>query len=219
MKQWGLGFQMYGNDNNQLVPEEGDTTQPINYTGSATSLDNKDYGWYNAVPASISMPPLVSLYPPQSTGQQPLPSSSTIFSCPNAPLPTAAQGYSSPLNANMAYFMYAENSAICVNYSTRQTTTATQTKLTSILKPTDTIFLAEQDTTTATAPSESVTNGKYSAVRHSANKLENFSMCDGSCRPARTNEFARSSSDYYSSSAEWATPRTMYWYPTPSTPN
>ena len=115
--------------------------------------------------------------------------------------------------------MYAESSAICINYSTRKTSGYGQTKLTTIVKPSDTIFLAEQDTATATAPSESVTNGKYSAVRHSGNKLENFAMCDGSCRSARTNEFWRNNSTYYSASAEWAQPQTMYWYPTPNTPN
>jgi len=219
LKQWGLGFTMYAQDNHELVPEEGDTAQPINFTGTTTSLDNKDYAWYNAVPVSISQQPLVNLYPPISTGQQPLAGSSTIFSCPAAPDPTAAQGYSSPLNVNKAYFMYAENSAICVNYSTRQAGGVAQTKLTTIVKPSDTIFLAEQDTTTATAPSESVTNGKYSVVRHSKGKLENFAMCDGSCRSARTNDFFRDTTTYYSSSAEWAVSRTMYWYPTPNTPN
>ena len=224
MKQWGLAFRMYSDDNNDYVPDEGNTLQTINYAGATGSFDNKNYAWYNIVPVSISQPSLVSLYPPQATGKQPLPGSSTLFSCPSAPDPTVAQGYSNPLNANKAYFMYAESSAICVDYSTRynssgQRTGVLQTKLSDIKIPTDTIFLAEQDTTTATAPSESVTNGKYSAVRHSNNKLENFAMCDGSCRTARTNEFWRDSSTYYSASAEWATSRTMYWYPSPTTPN
>src|SRR5690242_15789844 len=68
MKQWGLGFIMYAQDNREIVPEEGDTSSPITSLGSATAVDNKDYAWYNAVPISISMPSLVSLYPPQSTG-------------------------------------------------------------------------------------------------------------------------------------------------------
>ena len=224
MKQWGLAFHMYSGDNNDYVPEEGDTTQPINNAGSTGHMDNKDFAWYNVVPVSISQPSLMNLYPPQSTGQQPLPGSSSIFSCPSSPDPTVAQGYSSPLNGNKAYFMYAESSAICVDYSTRynssgQPTGVGQTKLSNIQKPSDTIFLAEQDTTTATAVSESVTNGKYSAVRHGSGKLENFAMCDGSCRSARTNEFWRDSSTYFSASAEWVTPRTMYWYPSPTTPN
>jgi prepilin-type N-terminal cleavage/methylation domain-containing protein len=221
MKQWGLGFQMYAQDNNEFVPEEGDTTQPINYTGSATSLNNKDFAWYNVVPLSMSQQALWSFY---AAKQPPLAGSSSLFSCPASPDPTTAQGYSNPLNVNKAYFMYAESSAICVNYSTRfnasgQPTGVAQTKLTNIRKPTDTIFLAEQDTTTATAVSESVTNGKYSVARHSNNKLENFAMCDGSCRAARTNEFFRDATTYYSASAEWAVPRTMYWYPSATTPN
>ncbi|HEY1718697.1 MAG TPA: prepilin-type N-terminal cleavage/methylation domain-containing protein [Verrucomicrobiae bacterium] len=223
MKQWGLAFHMYADDNNDYVPEEGDTTEPISNAGSTGHMDNKDYAWYNIVPAGISQPSLMSLYPPQSTGQQPLPASSSIFSCPSTPDPKPPL-YSTPLNANMAFFMYAENSAICVDYTTRynssgQPTGVRQTKLSDIQKPSDTIFMAEQDTTTATAVSESVTNGKYSAIRHGNNKLENFAMCDGSCRSARTNEFWRDSTTYFSASAEWATPRTMYWYPSPTTPN
>jgi prepilin-type N-terminal cleavage/methylation domain-containing protein len=219
LKQWGLGFQMYAQDNHEIVPEEGDTTEPINYTGSATLLDNKDFAWYNAVPVALNQRPLWSFY---AIAQPPLAGSSTIFSCPASPDPSTAapQSYTSPLNVNKAYFMYAESSAICVDYSHRiGPPNSMQTKLTTILKPTDTIFLAEQDTTTATAVSESVTNGKYSAVRHSKNKLENFAMCDGSCRAARTNEFWRDTTTYYSASAEWAVPQTMYWYPTPATPN
>jgi len=223
MKQWGLAFHMYSDENNDYVPEEGDTTEYISYAGSLGHLDNKDYAWYNVVPLSISQPSLMSLYPPQSTGKQPLPGSGSIFSCPATPDPKPPM-YSNPLNANMAFFMYAESSAICVDYSTRYTSTGKptgvpQTKLTDIKIPTDTIFMAEQDTTTATAPAESVTNGKYSAVRHGNNQLENFAMCDGSCRTARTNEFWRDNSTYYSASAEWATPRLMYWYPSPTTPN
>ena len=217
MRQWGLGSHIYCDDNNDFVPEEGDTAEPINFSGAPGILDNKDFAWYNVVASCISQPSLVSLY---AAKQPPLAGSSTIFSCPASPDPTTAQGYSNPLNVNKAYFMYAENSAICVNYFHRVGPPySTQTKLSDMKKPADTIFLAEQDTTTATAPSESVTNGKYSAVRHSYNKLENFAMCDGSCRPARTNEFWRDTATYYSASAEWAVGRTMYWYPTSTTPN
>lgn len=226
MKQWGLAFHMYSDENNDYVPEEGaaSATDTI-FSQVPGHLDNKDYAWYNAVPVSISQPSLMSLYPPYSTGKQPLPGSSSIFSCPSTPDPTAAQGYLNPLSANKAFFMYAESSAICVDYSTRynssgQPTGVPQTKLSDIKKPTDTIFMAEQDTTTVSnIPAESVTNGKYSAVRHGYNKLENFAMCDGSCRTARTNEFWRDTATYYSASAEWAVPRTMYWYPSPTTPN
>ena len=226
MRQWGLGFHMYSDDNNDEVPEEGNTYQSI---ADSISSNNSTAAWYNAVPLTISLPTLVALY--RSTNA-PMPSSQSIFSCPSCPEPTTAEGYYNPLKLTKVFFMYAENSAICVNYSpTRYTgpfpgtpTGVPQTKLSDIKKPTDTIFLAEQDPATANVIAESVTNGKYSAVRHGYNKLENFAMCDGSCRAARTNEFLRSgdntSPDYfYSASVEWAKPRAMYWYPSPTTPN
>jgi len=37
MKQWGLGLRMYTDDSQDLVPEEGNVGEPINYTGSATT--------------------------------------------------------------------------------------------------------------------------------------------------------------------------------------
>jgi prepilin-type N-terminal cleavage/methylation domain-containing protein len=217
LRQWGLAFHMYADDHHDYVPEEGNTSQSIaDYVVS----DNSTAAWYNSVPPAIGLQTLAALY---KSGNSPVPSSGTIFSCPSCPAPDPTK-YKNPPKVSMAFFMYAESSAICVNHSTRydssgKPTGVSQTKLSNIQKPTATIFLAEQDPATTTAVSESVTNGKYSAVRHSNNTLENFAMCDGSSRAARTNEFLRDSSDYYSSAAEWATPRTMYWYPTPTTPN
>ncbi len=63
--------------------------------------------------------------------------------------------------------MYAENSRICINKSTRGD--GPNTKIGQVVKPSDTVFVAEQDTTTATAPSESVTTGYYAVGRHDNN--------------------------------------------------
>jgi prepilin-type N-terminal cleavage/methylation domain-containing protein len=221
LRQWGLAFHIYADDHHDYVPEEGNTSVSI---ADHVVSDNLTAAWYNSVPPTIGSPTLVALY---KSSNSPVPSSQSIFSCPSCPKPATAAGYCNPPKFTKAFFMYAENSAICVNYSTRHSPPyPQQTKLSNILKPTGTIFLAEQDPTTVsdTIPSESVTNGKYSAVRHSNNRLENFAMCDGSCRAARTNEFLRSgdsaSPDYfYSASVEWAKPRAMYWYPSPTTPN
>jgi hypothetical protein len=122
--------------------------------------------------------------------------------------------------------MYAENSRICINYSTRYTgfpgtpTGVGQTKFSAIKLPADTILIAEQDPHTATnAVSSSVTTGYYAVARHGYGKLGNFAMADGSFHSARTNEFMRDVDEANNAGKEWSQPRAMYWYPTPNTPN
>lgn len=207
MKQWGLSFQVYAQDNSDIVPEEGNTGSTIN------NLANAD-AWYNTVPTSMALQSLAKLY---ATTNQPMPDSKSIFSCPMTPKPLATL-YQNPPSVNFALFMYAENSRLCINKSTVASGVA-QTKLTTVTKPSDTIFIAEQDPNTASQVAESVTTGQYAVARHDYNKRGYFSMCDGSFRAAKTNEFMRTSSEANSASAEWATPRSIYWYPTDSTPN
>jgi prepilin-type N-terminal cleavage/methylation domain-containing protein len=208
MKQWGLGFRMYADDNGDQVPEEGDTVLSI------ADPANTD-AWYNVVAQYVSQPPLVQLYkanPPNP----PIPSTRSIFACPVCPPPNTANGYTIPPTLAKAFFMYAENSRICINKSTRG---GSNTKLGSVVRPSDTIFVAEQNPATATDPAESVTTGYYAVGRHDNNTRGQFAMVDGSARSVRTNDFMRSQTDANSSSAEWAIPRLIYWYPTPTTPN
>jgi prepilin-type processing-associated H-X9-DG protein len=127
----------------------------------------------------------------------------------------------------LAFFMYAENSRICINFGTRSSG-VTQTKLSNVVKPSNTVFVAENDpnSTLGGLPtaSESATTGYYATARHSHNKLGNFSMVDGSAISARTNDFweTQTMADGGSGNngqAEWATARKIYWYPSPTTPN
>ena len=238
MKQWGLAFHMYCDDNNDFVPEEGNNSAntAINDGGSPTSTDNYDFAWYNSVPPTIGQTRLVDLY--GATGHPknpPLPDSQSIFSCPTAPDPdTKKAGFSNPLTVGKAYFMYGENSRLCVNFSSRHNPPyPPQTKLSNILKPSNTIFLAEVngnyiDPSSGSAlPANSCTTGFYAIARHSYNRLGIFSMCDGSSISATTNDFwetqgvadGLSSNPPNTGQVEWATPRTMYWYPSPTTPN
>jgi len=217
MKQWALGFRLYGDDNGDVVPEEGNTSQSI---ADAVTSHNLTEAWYNSIPTMLGLQTLVSFY---KTGNPPLPGSQTIFSCPTCPDPDTS--YHNPPNFTKAFFMYAENSRICVNYSTRYTpagvpTGVPQTKFSAIKLPTDTILNAEQDPATATnVISSSVTTGYYAVARHGYGKLGNFAMADGSFRSARTNEFMRDVNEANDAGKEWAQPRSMYWYPTPNTPN
>jgi type II secretory pathway pseudopilin PulG len=207
LKQWGLAFRIYADETGDFVPEEGNTGSTINSTVN-------EKAWYNVVAASINLQSLVAMY---STGNQPMPGSKSIFSCPSTPALKPGL-YASPPGFLFALFMYAENARLCINQNTRASGVL-QTKLTTVLKPSDTIFVAEQDPNTASAPSESVVTGYYAVARHGFNQLGMFSMCDGSSRAVRTNDFKRTSAEANSAAAEWATERSIYWYPTPTTPN
>ncbi len=214
MKQWGLAFRMYSDDNHDYVPEEGNVANAINNTGSATTADNLDYGWYNIVAATIGQPTLVSLY---TSGNAPLPSSSTIFSCPSCAMPNTSPlvGYSNPLKMSKVFFMYCENSRLCVNFGTIAAG-AQQTKLSNLTKPSDTVFLGEQDPNAVPTADQacSVVTAAYAVARHG--KLGNLAMCDGSCVGTQTNQFK----DYSTAALEWgdAAHPPIYWWPTPSTP-
>jgi prepilin-type N-terminal cleavage/methylation domain-containing protein/prepilin-type processing-associated H-X9-DG protein len=242
MRQWGLAFHMYGDDNSDVVPEEGNVNAAIDDTGSATATDNFHYAWYNCVAPTISQVPLVSLYGAIVPGvgnvfNPPLPGSASIYSCPGAPDPNIKfyKLTSRTTAINKAYFMYGENSRLCVNFGTRHATPfPPQTKLVNISMPANTIFLAEVDGNavdgsgnSTVGPAQSNVTAFFSIARHSNKKLGNFAMCDGSCRSARTNEFWENqnmadgitSTPANTGQAEWSSSRTMYWYPSALTLN
>jgi prepilin-type N-terminal cleavage/methylation domain-containing protein/prepilin-type processing-associated H-X9-DG protein len=204
-KQWGLAAKMYADDANDQVPEEGNTIIPIN------AADNRE-AWYNVLSTYIGQPALTNLYmanPPSP----PVPGTKSIFSCPsskppeNPPVPVIGK----------AFFMYGENGRLCVNRSTRAAGTG-QTKLSTVLKPSDTVLMAEVNGNSPTAgAAQSNVTGQYAVGRHDGRGQ--FAMCDGSARAARTNEFVRSAAESNDSRTEWAIERRIYWYPSPSTPN
>lgn len=215
IRQWGLAFTMYCQDNNDIVPEEGSVTFAINdpgVPGVGGHADNKDSAWYNVVGPTISQPTLISLY---TSGNAPLPGSSSIFSCPSCanPITTPLVGYSNPLKLTKAFFMYCENSRLCINFPTVAAGTA-QTKLTKVVKPSNTVFLGEQDPNAATDVSDSVVTASFAVARHG--KLGNLAMCDGSSIGAQTNQFK----NYSTAALEWADANhpPIYWWPTPTTP-
>ena len=216
LKQWGLGFRMYADDNRDFVPDEGNTAVQID------DSQNVD-AWYNAVAPLIGQQPLTNYYagtPPNP----PLPGTKSIFSCPATGQPD--NNYKKPPQASRAFFMYGENSRLCVNKSTRSGGVS-QTKLSNIKKVSDTIFIAEVDPNSGNVGNNlalSVVTGQYAVGRHSGNR-GNFALCDGSARSARTNEFLRTSGEANNADQEWgpcAGPliqRTIYWYPACDTPN
>jgi prepilin-type N-terminal cleavage/methylation domain-containing protein/prepilin-type processing-associated H-X9-DG protein len=202
MKQWGLAFRLYTDDNRDFVPEEGNTVKPI------ASPENVD-AWYNVVPLLIKQPTMTNLYE-QTPPNPPLPGNHTLYSCPASPPPPDMWN---PPSLAHAFFMYGENGRLCINKSTRETKHVLQTRLTAIPKSSDTIMLAEANGSSSTAgAAQSNVTGQYAIGRH--DKRGNFAMCDGSARSARTNDFIRNSVESNDANAEWALERRMYWFPT-----
>ena len=213
MRQWGLGFRIYVEDNNDFVPEEGNTSVSVNDANSG----NLNEAWYNSVAKLLSQQSMAELY---TALNPPLPGNRTIHVCPTAPKPSATvYPPSGTPTLTKAYFMYGENSRICINRSTRfGTPPVAQVKVSQVMKPTDTVFLAEVDGNSPTVGiANSVTTGFYAIARH--DRRGNFSMVDGSSRAIRTNDFSRTTAEANSAATEWANQRVVYWYPTATTPN
>ena len=225
MRQWGLGFTMYATDvNNDKVPEEGNIAEAIDDPGSPTETDNLDFAWYNAVPPTLNLPKLVQLYGGfHHPTNSPVPSSSSIFSCPSCGEPNKAYGYTDPPTVQQAFFMYAENCRICINAGTVASGVG-QTKLSGVAKPSYTVFVAENNpnpggNSSTIDPSESLTSAYYVDARHGNRKRGNLSLVDGSAVCAKVTDYQEDYDSANSSAQEWAWPRTYYWYPTATTPN
>src|SRR6185369_16876391 len=57
MKQWGLAYRMYTDDNSDAVPEEGNTILPI-------AADQNQDAWYNIVAPTIKQQAMTNYYFP-----------------------------------------------------------------------------------------------------------------------------------------------------------
>lgn len=216
MKQWGLAFRLYTDDNRDIVPEEGNVANPISDPGSATTANNRDTAWYNVVPVMLSEPSLLTLY---TQNNPPLPDTGSLFSCPSAPVPSPSVFPNGP-KLSKAFFMYGENSRLCVNFGT-VSAGAPQTKLSLVPKPSQTVFLAELDANANnTDAALSVVTGQHTVGRHADKKSSNFAFCDGSCRLVSTNDAARPSAES-TAPLEWTDggSHPVIWFPTATTPN
>ncbi len=195
MRQLGVALLMYTEVNHDFVPEEG------NIANTIFNAANSD-AWYN-LGVQGYFPSMASLY---LSNNIPLPGTGSIYSCPSASPPL----FSPSFGTN--FFMYGMNNWICVNKSSRAAG-LTQTILSTIPKPRDTVFLTEVDDTAMALPAISGATPPYAPSRHLGNGF--FTMTDGHVRSARTNEYQHAAG---SATVEWSTLQTMYWWPTPTTP-
>ncbi len=141
-KQWGIGFTLYCDDNDDDFPYEGNAA-------AINDPSNVD-AWCNSVP------PLVGLQALKDMTALPTPSSKSIFSCPVGVSKIA------PTLAAPRY-MYGFNSRMDPNG-------AAKFKRAVVIRPTDTILFSENDesnfpsTTGKFAPARHELHGEFAFV-------------------------------------------------------
>ena len=184
VKQWGLAFWMYEDDNRDYFPYEGNRFEPIN-TG------NNLQAWYNTTTPYLSQASLMDLYVRMN---YPLSAVKSIFSCPSMQQPPAK-----PLNFLDPYFMYGFNNRMDPNG-------VDQFKRTVCVKPVDTVTFTE-----GSGDAFPSTSGRFTPARHSLRA--NLGFVDGHAASIKTNDYTRTTAEDNSSNVEWSLPRKVYWYP------
>jgi len=182
LRQWGLGIQMYGNDNNNGIPRDG-----MDSTGSYSAGDStQPNAWFNLLPGYFSEKAL-SCYTTNSVVSTsdasknaqiiPFPGATAkIYSCPGAQM---IGGDFAQINTTGAgadgFFSYVMNIDLkrqTAGYANANAYTYPQMpKITSIPRPVDTVFMFD----CVFSPTLEVVNGspQYNSV-NPANRWRNF---------------------------------------------
>jgi prepilin-type N-terminal cleavage/methylation domain-containing protein/prepilin-type processing-associated H-X9-DG protein len=132
MKQWGLAFMMYAQDNGEYVPRESATAggSTLDNWSQVRDPANRDV-WYNALPKSISLQPASSLYDATSSAKAAaFYNKDGLFHCPSAPFD------SSYLLNPYALFSIAMNSKLISG-------ALTTIRTSDIRQPTSTVIFLE----------------------------------------------------------------------------
>jgi prepilin-type processing-associated H-X9-DG protein len=187
VKQWGLAFRMYEDDNQDIFPYEG-------ASGDISTGFNVD-AWYNSTTVFISSPRLMDLY---LQNRPPVKDSKTIFSCPSSYSNVVA----SSLSVTKAYFMYGFNNRMDPNG-------AASYKVNQVIKVSDTVTFTENNE--GTFPS---TSGVFTPARHS--QRANLGFVDGHAAAIKEKDFRRTALEDSKGSEEWKVERVVYWYPFPT---
>lgn len=91
LRQWGLAFNMYAEDNADYLPRRGQGVQPL------TQL-TRPADWFNALPAYFGQPSFEEM---MSNKTAPLPQGKSVFICPTALNTNPADPCFLPLSMNM----------------------------------------------------------------------------------------------------------------------
>ena len=185
MKQWGLAFHMFIEDNHDIFPYEG-------WHGAAIDTGDNLDAWYNVVPPLAGLRPLKDMY---AAGEHPLPGTRNLFTCPHVRERPAV-----PPAPNKPFFMYGFNNRMDPNGSDRF-------RLSQVKRPVETVLFTENSE--SNYPS---TSGLYTPARHSGRA--NLTFIDGHAELVGEKEFRRTETEDVRSQLEWRIKtRKVYWYP------
>lgn len=217
-KQWALAAKMYGDDNGDVVCEEGMPNKSISDPANADA-------WYNVVARSVGQRAMVELYKGTPI-MSPVPTDKNIYACPSCKPPDPAIGYvldtaTQRPKINMAFFMYAENGRICPNKDSGTGTRKTPlVKFGKIPLPAQTVLMSEtepnDDSVKPYIALAQVTAKYISNIKRHGNSVD-MVFADGHAERVRTNAVADNIAAN-SAADEWSVPRSYYWWPTADTP-
>jgi prepilin-type processing-associated H-X9-DG protein len=209
LREWGLAFGMYCNDNQDYMPDAGGDT-------SATPLD-QDYmlgAWFNVVSRYINQPPLKDLYystPPRI----PVVGTKSVYICPSVkpgdgdPYPAGPAGnYGTP---SKPLFTYAMNRLLT---GALASCPGNRHRRSSVALPAQTPLICDSDNWW----NYSFTDGGYlGTVTPRHNGGINISFVDGHAEWVAYADYARSGSMGYSAYTEWIIKgRPIYWFACPT---
>jgi prepilin-type N-terminal cleavage/methylation domain-containing protein/prepilin-type processing-associated H-X9-DG protein len=91
LRQWGMGFQMYANQNRGLLPVDGDDGDK---PGAPVGQWDASYLWFNAVPAIVGGKPYSQLQDDDLAGKRRLPieGENSLFVCPSTSVAVGVAG-------------------------------------------------------------------------------------------------------------------------------